>query len=476
LKIVPMNRKYRIFIITAITISIVSCLNTISIGSDPDSWSKADSILCEITEPSFPHVTFNILDFGAIADGKTLNTTAINNTISQANESGGGTVLIPGGTFLTGAIHLKNNVRLHLEEDATLVFSVDPKDYLPLVLTRWEGVDCYNYSPFIYGYKLENIAITGKGRLDGQADKEHWWPWKGRRDYGWKPGMPSQLIDEGRPLLLHYNIEQVPVEQRIMGEGHYLRPPFIQLYQCRKILLEDFTIADSPFWVIHPLLSENITVRGLRINTQGPNNDGCDPESCKNVLIENCYFNTGDDCIALKSGRNTDGRKWNIPVENVIVRNCMMQNGHGGIVIGSEISGGCKNIFVENCEMSSPELERAIRIKTNSQRGGIVENIFVRNIQVGEVSEAVIRINCRYEPQEGQGNYPPLVRNVYISDITSRKSKYAVHMNGIQNSICINDIFISDSEFSGVEKETVMRETGNVVMHNIKINGMQVKN
>jgi unsaturated rhamnogalacturonyl hydrolase len=154
----------------------------------------------------------------------------------------------------------------------------------------------------------------------------------------------------------------------------------------------------------------------------------------------------------------------------------MMQNGHGGIVIGSEISGGCKNIFVENCEMSSPELERAIRIKTNSQRGGIVENIFVRNIQVGEVSEAVIRINCRYEPQEGQGNYPPLVRNVYISDITSRKSKYAVHMNGIQNSICINDIFISDSEFSGVEKETVMRETGNVVMHNIKINGMQVKN
>lgn len=472
----PMNRKYRIFIITAITICIAFCLNTTTIGSGPDNWNKADSILSKITEPSFPDVTFNIVDFGAVADGKTINTTAINNAISQANESGGGTVLIPEGIFLTGAIHLKNNVRLHLEENATVIFSVDPKDYLPLVLTRWEGVDCYNYSPLIYGCNLENIAITGKGRLDGQADKENWWPWKGRRDYGWKSGMPSQLIAEGRPLLLNYNIEQVPVEQRIMGEGHYLRPPFIQFYQCRKILLEDFTIEDSPFWVIHPLLSENITIRGIKVNSNGTNNDGCDPESCKNVLIENCYFNTGDDCIALKSGRNADGRKWNIPVENVVVRNCKMQNGHGGIVIGSEISGGCKNIFVENCEMSSPELERAIRIKTNSQRGGIVENIYVRNIQVGEVSEAVIRINCRYEPQEGQGNYPPLVRNVYISNVTSRKAKYAVHMVGIQDLVCINDIFISNSEFSGVEKETFMKETGNVVMHNIKINGLTVKN
>jgi polygalacturonase len=468
-------KRNRLIIITAtISICIVLCCNTKKAETFADTWQKADSIFNEIAEPSFPASTFNILDFGAVDDGKTLNTNAINSAISQASEKGGGTVLIPEGIFLTGAIHLKSNVRLHLEDSAKLIFSVNPEDFLPLVITRWEGMDCYNYSPLIYGYNLENIAITGKGLLDGQADPANWWTWKGRRDYGWKSGMPSQLDTDGRPLLMKYNAEQTPAEQRLMGKGHYLRPPFIQLYRCKNILLQDFTIENSPFWVIHPLLSENITIRGIKVNSTGANNDGCDPESCKNVLIEDCYFNTGDDCIALKSGRNADGRRWNRPTENVIVKNCKMQNGHGGIVIGSEISGGCKNIFVEDCEMNSPELERAIRIKTNSQRGGIVENIHIRNIRVGEVSEAVIKINCRYEPQEGQGDYPPLIRNVYISGVVSQKAKYAMYMLGIKDLICINNIFISDCEFSGVEKKSVMQETGRVIMDNTRINDIPV--
>lgn len=465
----------RIFLIAAITFFVSFCGNSFTFDTNNPSWKRADSILSKIAEPSFPDITFNILDFGAVADGKTLNTTAINKAISHASESGGGTVLIPEGAFRTGAIHLKSNIRLHLEENATVIFSVNPKDYLPLVISRWEGMDCYNYSPLIYGYKLENIAITGKGLLDGQADNTNWWPWKGRTEYGWKPGMPSQTDSSGRPLLIEYNAEQIQVEERLMGEEHYLRPPFIQLYQCKNILLQDFTIENSPFWIIHPLLSENITVRGLKVNSNGTNNDGCDPESCKNVLIEDCFFNTGDDCIALKSGRNADGRRWNVPVENVIIRNCKMQNGHGGIVIGSEISGGCRNIFVENCEMSSPDLERAVRIKTNSQRGGIVENIYIRNIKVGEVREAVIKINCLYEPQEGRGDFPPLVRNVHISEITSQKAQRAVHMSGLKDLICIDNIYIANCEFEGVEQKCRIQEAGKVVLNNITINGKLVK-
>lgn len=475
MKKTPMKRINFILCIAAVSVSFFLSSSLRTPDNARGDWKKADSILGEITEPSFPPAVFNIVGFGAVSDGKTMNTGVINKTISHASESGGGTVLIPEGTFLTGAIHLKSNIRLHLEENAVVIFSVNPGDYLPLVVTRWEGMDCYNYSPLIYGYNLENIAITGKGRFDGQADSQNWWPWKGRKTYGWKPGMPSQLDAEGRPLLIRYNTEQIPVEQRLMGENHYLRPPFIQLYRCKNILLNDFTVENSPFWVIHPLLSENITIRGLKVNSPGTNNDGCDPESCKNVLIEECHFNTGDDCIALKSGRNADGRRWNVPVENVIVRNCKMQNGHGGVVIGSEISGGCRNIFIENCEMSSPNLDRAIRIKTNTLRGGIVENIYVRNIKVGQVRESVIKINCLYEPEEGQGNYPPLIQNVYISNITSRKARYAVYMTGIKDLNCINNIFISSCRFSGVERGNSIRETGIVDFKDVLINGLPVK-
>ncbi|MDA3929383.1 MAG: glycoside hydrolase family 28 protein [Prolixibacteraceae bacterium] len=436
-----------------------------------DDWSKVNNILLAIEEPVFIDDVYNIVEYGAINDGVTLSTSAINKAIKSCNENGGGKVLVPAGTFYTGAIHLLSNVNLHVSEGATILFSVDPKDYLPLVYTRWEGIDCYNYSPLIYANNQTNIAITGKGLLQGNATENDWWIWKGRKEYGWTDGTPSQLLPHARPALKQYNSDEIPTIERQMGEGFYLRPQFINLVNCTNVLLEDFTIENSPFWVIHPLFCTNLTVRGIQINSLGPNNDGCDPESCKDVLIEDCYFNTGDDCIAIKSGRNTDGIIAAIPSENIIVRNCMMKNGHGGVVLGSEISGGVRNVFVENCEMDSPELDRAIRIKTNSNRGGIIENIYVRNVKIGEVDESVMRINCNYDiKREGTDTLYPIIRNVNLDQIECKSSKYGLLLQGIENQNSIYDIHISNSNFHGVAKGNKISNATDVTFKNVLIN------
>ena len=433
--------------------------------------SQTSQILKNIKIPEFKDQTYNILEFGAINDGLTLSTLAINKAIETCHENGGGTVLIPEGTFYTGAIHLLSNVNLHVTEGAVLSFSTQPKEYLPLVYTRWEGIDCYNYSPLIYAQNQTNIAITGIGKLQGNASSENWWIWKGKPEEGWTEAHPSQLMQHARPALDQYNANEVPVENRRMGEGFYLRPQFINFVKCANVLIEDVTIENSPFWVIHPLFCENVVVRGIHINSLGPNNDGCDPESCKNVLIENCYFNTGDDCIAIKSGRNKDGLKANIPSENIIVRNCSMENGHGGVVMGSEISGGVRNVFIENCTMDSPDLDRAIRIKTNSNRGGMVENIYINNIKVGEVSEAVLKINCLYDiKKEGTDTLYPVIRNIYLSDIECRSSKYGVFLMGIENQNSIYNIHISKSSFNGVKKGNNISNASNVTFEKVYIN------
>ena len=362
---------------------------------DTNGWDHLDKIISEIQPPTFPDQTFLITDFGAVGDGATDCTNAFKEAIEKCSKNGGGKVVVPEGNFLTGAIHLKSNVNLYISENAVIKFSTDKSKYLPVVFTRWEGVECMNYSPLIYAYEQENIAVTGKGILDGQGSLENWWNWKGRSDVGWTEGQPRQ--NEDRDKLFEMGDNNVPPEERIFGQNHYLRPNFIQPYKCKNILIEGVTFKNSPMWFIHPVLSENVSVINVTVDGLGPNNDGCDPESCKDVLIKGCNFNTGDDCIAIKSGRNTDGRRVNVLSENIVVQDCMMKEGHGGVVIGSEISGGVRNVYAENCEMSSPNLERAIRIKTNAIRGGVIENIFVRNIKVGQVKEAVIKINYYYE-------------------------------------------------------------------------------
>jgi polygalacturonase len=421
--------------------------------------------------PIFQNELYKITEYGAVSDGSVKCTESINKAINICSANGGGTVLIPEGIFLTGPIHLKSNVNLHLEEGAILKFSTSPSDYLPAVLTRWEGVDCYNYSPFIYAYQQENIAITGKGILDGQSDNTHWWSWKDKSASGEKTSIQNQSNSGGRDRLMKYNQNAIPVEERIFGEGNYLRPPFIQIYQCKYILIEDVNIINSPFWAIHLLLSESIIVRGVHINSTGPNNDGCNPESCKYVLIENCSFNTGDDCIAVKSGRDNDGRRWDIPSENIVIRNCEMREGHGGVTIGSETSGGCRNLFVTDCKMNSPQLERAIRIKTNAERGGTIENIYIRNVEIGRVKEAVFKIDCIYETKSEQGNYPPLIQNIHLENITSQKSKYPVYLVGLTSFECIKDIYLTHITFDGIKKANKISGVSNIVFKDVLING-----
>lgn len=446
------------------------CQNT-----EKESWETIHKMISNLQEPKFPDKVYNVIDFGAIGDGKTKNTKAINDAINKCSAEGGGQVLVINGDFLTGAIHMKSNVDLHIEANAILRFSTDPKDYLPLVRTRWEGDDCYNYSPLIYADGQTNFAVTGKGILNGQGSNENWWPWKGIVKMGYVKGTPSQLDANCRPLLKKYNDTQVPVEKRQMGEGFYLRPQFINFIHCKNVKLEDFTIINSPFWVLHPLLSENVIVRNVTVNSEGPNNDGCDPESCKNVLIENCTFNTGDDCIALKSGRDFDGRRENAPIENVLIRNCHMRKGHGGVSMGSEISGGCKNIFVENCEMSSPELDRAILIKTNNSRGGTTDGVYVRNITVGEVSDAILSINCSYHINtEGEGKFIPAIKNVFMSNVTSQKSTFAIWLDGIKGITCVNNINVTDCVFTGVKENNQIKNIGKVTLKNVLINGVAV--
>ena len=290
--------------------------------------------------------------------------------------------------------------------------------------------------------------------------------------YGWEEGVTSQRI--GRPILMEWNEKGVPLEQRKLGDGFGMRVQLVNPVKCKNVLIEDVTLLRSPFWVIHPLLCENLTVKGVHVQNDGPNGDGCDPESCKNVLIEDCYFDTGDDCIAIKSGRNRDGRIANVPTENVIVRNCKMKNGHGGVVVGSEISGGFKNLFVENCVMDSPELERVIRIKTNNCRGGVIENIFVRNVEVGQCKEAVLKINLVYEQREKcQRAFPPVVQNVFLENVTCRKSKFGVKIEGFDDICNIRNVEVKDCDFNGVTTDgnSITGMTEGVRFINLKING-----
>jgi polygalacturonase len=337
-----------------------------------DPWkTEYPKILSRIKPPKFPKRDFLITKFGAKTGGAFDNREAINKAIDACSKAGGGRVVIPAGEFLTGAIRLKSNVNLHVSKGATLKFSMDPNAYLPIVHTRWEGMELMHLSPFIYAYEQANIAITGEGTLDGQG-KSFFWKWHGNPNYGGDPKVLSQR--PARARLYEMMDKNVPLAERVFGIGHYLRPQFIQPYKCKNVLIEGVKIVDSPMWEVHPVLCENVTIRNLHIATHGPNNDGCDPESCKDVLIDNCFFDTGDDCIAIKSGRNNDGRRINVPTENIIVRNCTMKDGHGGVTVGSEISGGVRNLFAHDCKMDSPNLDHALRVKNNASRGGLLEN------------------------------------------------------------------------------------------------------
>jgi len=430
--------------------------------SQVKGWKSLPEILSRIKAPEFPARDFVITDHGAVADGSNDCTAAIAKTIDACHAAGGGRVIIPDGVFLTGAIHLKSNVNLHLADGATLKFSTNPAQYLPVVFTRWEGVESMNYSAFIYSFEQENIAVTGKGVLDGSASDQNWWAWTRSG-----PNREPAPARHSRDILNDMGERGVPVAQRVFGQGHFLRPNFIQPYRCRNVLIEDVTIRNSPMWELHPVLCSNVTVRGVTISSHGPNNDGCDPESSRDVLIENCIFDTGDDCIAIKSGRNNDGRRVNVAAENTVVRNCTMKDGHGGVVLGSEISGHCRNVFVENCTMDSPHLGRALRFKDNARRGGILENVFMRNCEVGRVSEAVLTIDLLYE-EGSNGVHQAVVRNVELENVKSQSSPRVMWVAGYPGAV-IDGVRFSNCVFRGVETADVLSHAGTVSFSNVTI-------
>jgi polygalacturonase len=418
---------------------------TLALHAATPEWAQVPEILARIVPPQFPAQDFVITKFGAVADGRTDCTAAIAKAVDACAAAGGGHVVVPAGDFLTGAIHLKSGVDLHLAAtNSILRFSTDPKMYLPEVFTRFEGIECYNYSPLIYAFEQNNVAVTGIGTLDGQASEANWLAWKGQKN------KESGTQTAARKRLDKMNNEGVPVSQRVFGEGNFLRPNFIQFNRCRNVLIEGVKIRRSPMWELHPLLCTNVTVRGVDIISHGANNDGCDPESCTDVLIEKCLFDTGDDCIAIKSGRNADGRRVGVPSQNIIIRDCTMRDGHGGTTIGSEISGGCRNVFVENCEMSSPDLTCALRLKSNAMRGGVLENIFMRNINVGLVKDSVLQIDFLYE-EGAKGDQKPVARNVVMENIKVAQTPRVLNVKGFP-AASISDIRIYNSSFKQVKK------------------------
>lgn len=428
-----------------------SCHAQGAIAAPP--WHMLETVLARIKAPAFADRDFDVTKYGAVEGGNADCRQAFAEAIAACHDAGGGRVVIPRGKWLAaGPIHLKSNVNLHVSDGAHVMFSTKASDYLPIVLARFEGTEVMNYSPLIYALDQENIAITGKGTLDGRASAKDWWSWKAGGSNG-DAGKLIKMADDG-----------VPPEKRIFGEGFQLRVNFIQPYRCQNVLIEDVQIIGSPMWEINPVLCNNVTVRGVTIDSHGPNNDGCNPESCNGVLIENCTFDTGDDCIAIKSGRNADGRRINVPSENIVVRRCTMKDGHGGVTLGSEMSGGIRNVFVEDCSMSSPNLDRAIRLKSNTRRGGYLENLFVRNIEVGEVKQAVLHIDLRYFKEIGE--HVPTVRNIFLENVRSKKSEYPLFFLGIPESP-IENVVITNCRFENAKRPSLIEHVETLVLKNV---------
>lgn len=457
-----------------LTLIVALMTSFIAMNAQQDAWNTVyKQIESRIKAPEFKNKTYK----AAVKQNNSAkqNQQIINKTIAKCSKAGGGKVVIPAGKYQTGAITLMSNVNLCIEKDAELVFAFDRSLY-PLVYTRWEGLDLWNYQPCIYAIDCKNIALSGEGTINGNGNNEgNWWYMKGMKEHGWHDGVDEWqgTASKGtRAELLKMSDNGVPAKERKFGMGKGLRPQLVNFVRCENVLIENVKLLNSPFWVMHPLFCKNLTVRGVYVFNEGPNGDGCDPESCEDVLIENCTFHTGDDCIALKSGRNADGRKADIPCKNIIVRKCKMEDGHGGVVVGSEISGGADYVFAEDCDMDSPNLDRVLRIKTNTCRGGIIQNIFMRNIRVGQCREAVMRTNLVYEPNEiAERGHIPTVRNVYMENVTCKKSKYGILINGLDDSDNVYNINVKNCRFEGLTAEPLYK-TGKC--HDIKLENVTV--
>jgi DNA sulfur modification protein DndE len=452
--------------------------------------------LPKVREVFFRKDTFNILTYGSKADGIVLNTSAIQQAIDECNKAGGGTVLVPKGLWLTGPIDLKSNVNLHLTEGALLQFSNNTNDY-PLVKTNWEGLDAIRAHSPIYAVDAENIAITGKGILDGAG--EAWRPVKKSKV---TPSEWNQLISSGGVLneakdmwypndrALKGSLAKRP---GVIAEGYdfakaeevkeFLRPNMINFVRCNGIRLEGVTFQNSPAWCLHPLMSQHIVIRGVSVRNQwnAQNGDGLDLESCRNVLVENSTFDVGDDGICIKSGRDEEGRKRGMPTEDVIVRNSTVFHGHGGFVIGSEMSGGARNLYVSDCNFLGTDV--GLRFKTTRGRGGVVEKIYVNNIRMNNIGGAAILFDMYYMAKDPLAMFAgedkaaivfkpvteatPQFKDFYIRDVVCKGAETGIFVRGLPemniNSIQMENISIQS------KKGFVCIEGSNISLKNVTL-------
>ncbi|MFD1604663.1 glycoside hydrolase family 28 protein [Flavobacterium artemisiae] len=414
--------------------------------------AKVDSIVKNIQLPVFSSYQINILKLGAKGDSITDNKKIFDKAMALCQKKNGGTIIVPKGIYkINGPIHFVSNVNLKIEKGAKIKFSDNPKDYLPLVLTSWEGTMLYNYSPLIYANNCTNIAISGEGTIDGEGGKT------------WKTFKAKE--GKGKELSREMNHTNVPVEDRKFGENYFLRPQMIQFLNCKNILVENVRIENSPFWCLHLLKSQSITVRGISYKSLNHNNDGIDPEYAKDVLIENVNFDNGDDNVAIKAGRDHEGRmNAATPSQNIVIRNCNFKGLHG-VVIGSEMSAGVQNVFVENCKTIG-YLKRGIYLKTNADRGGYIKNIFVHNIQLDQVEDCLY-ITANYHG-EGKG-YQSDISNVHFSNITCNKaSESGIVIQGFPEKK-IKNITLTNIEIKETKNALSNENAENVLMTDVFI-------
>ena len=403
---------------------------------------KRELILKSIIPPTLSTNVILLTDFGAKGDSLHDNKTAFDAAIKVCKEENGGKISVDPGVYLiNGPIHFVDNMSIELKKGAKLVFGTNATNYLPVVSTSWEGTFLYNYSPLIYAYQVKNIAIIGEGIIDGNG-KEGFSKWYDLQK-------PSQQLSR------KMNHEDTPIKERVFGEGHYLRPHLIQFFDCKNILIEGVTITNSPFWSVHLLKSENITARKVKFNTFNKNNDGFDPEYSKNILIEDIDFNNSDDNVAIKAGRDHEGRKTGMTSENIIIRNSRFKGLHG-LVIGSEMSAGVQNVFVENCSYGG-YCKRGIYLKSNPDRGGFIRDIYINDVEFGEVEDAVFITS--YYHGEGKG-FVTDIRDVFVENLKFKSASHAglviqgyptkkvsnIHFTNVRIDSCANGISFTNTE------------------------------
>jgi hypothetical protein len=427
------------------------------------SWAQVPVILSRIKVPSFPNRTLIITDapYNAIADGSTDARQAIQNAIIDVSRFGGGTVSIPRGEYyVDGPLNLENNVNLHLQEGSELLFSSNYESYLPQVLSRYEGTDVYNFSPLIYAYQKKNIAITGKGTLNGQAENS-WSTWVDKASQEDLKRVPGSVKGEWEKVVRDMNNDNVPLFKRRFDRAGNLRTAFILFYDSENILLEGVNIIDSPFWVNHFYMSKNITVRNMTMNSLNKNNDGIDIESSQDVYIHNVDFATGDDCISIKSGRDLEGLQKMIPSKNIVVQNVRFL-ADDTIALGSEASGGVRNIFIENSEGTG--LRKGFYFKANKNRGSHFEHIRMRNLTYGDLADipenrrklSMIEVTTNYDSTGVKYNRDPEFKDIRLENFIGGTSINPMILEGT-DKIPLKDFVFDNVHLRAGENPNVFK-------------------